>query len=147
MSSLPESPRRFRPLSFISHLAVFILGLVLGAGYFLLPHHAPTGPGSAGGLAGLWEGTASLDDHEVSLAVTLRHENGELVGELDATPGGSATFHTPDSTPEGAISFSMTVAGEPVTFTGTVMPDQKSMGGQFTTPRYGSGNWSLEKKS
>ncbi len=130
-------------------ILVLALGMVLGSaltigGLWLHFHHHG---GLATRVAGEWTGSASVAGTEVDLAVTLERKGNTISGHLTATPGGSGNFQGATIDGQGNISFSMTVSGESVTFTGKAAADGRSMAGRVATTSYGEGTWQLTKHS
>ena len=135
-----------RYLSLRSFLLVLV-GMLLGAGLTLavLFYHSSANP--AGKLAGTWRGTAEVAGTEISLTLKIQNQGKNLTGQIDATPGGVASFDSISVDSLGNFSCSLHVAEEDVTFTGKLAADERSMTGKLTTTAHGDGTWSLAKDS
>jgi hypothetical protein len=141
LSPVPPPARR-------GSFAAFIFGAIIGVGLTLFGfwcHSVNEGPQAH--LAGVWTGTAEVAGTEVALSLNLQSKGNTFSGELNASPGGEASFDSLTVDPAGDISFSIQVASETVSFTGKVDPKTHSMAGKMSTTSYGDGTWSLTKAS
>jgi hypothetical protein len=134
-------------------LAIFVLGVVLGAALMFGAHRLHLGrllvsnqARMQAAVAGNWQGTVNIEGHEIDFALAVKNDGHALSGIISSSRVGDFPCDQVQVDPAGDVAFSAHVADKSAKFTGKLAPGHHAMSGDMKGTAM-DGTWSLAKQS